>query len=534
MKKPIDKYPVALLILIGLGLYAFNLVDLQVSIMEARNFTVARDMLTEGNWILTTMNDLPRYEKPPFPAWFTTPFAYIFGLNNVWAYRIPTSIVSILGMVYFFKLIRIWSSTKIAFYAAVILATSFYYIVIRFEAPSDVYTHVTMLMGLFYVFKNFPSINWQNVLVGSVFLGLSILSKGPVSLYALFLPFILAYFLSFKVNFKNNILKIFVFLILGFIIGGSWYAFVRLADPEVFTEIAKTETKNWTSYNVKPFYYYWSFFIQSGIWTIPALLSLAYPYFINKLKNTKVYKFSFLWTIVALVLLSVIPEKKPRYLVPVLIPLALNTALVLQYLMAHKRDKLSQIFHLVHYCIIMLVGLGVLVAPFVVGIQLQDYLYIYIIMGVISLFIVSYTFINLKRRHFSKLIWSNILLILMITLIGQSGVSLFKQNPNYNPINAEKLINKDIPTFYFKKLEPEIFWEYGEVIPLLNQDQDYKNPIRVIVSHNFIEKFKSQYPEIIKQAEVKTFDRNYYRKGDRRRKRFIINVYEFKPLSKTQ
>ena len=35
--------------------------------MEARNFIVAREMLTEGNWLLTTMNDVPRYEKPPFP-----------------------------------------------------------------------------------------------------------------------------------------------------------------------------------------------------------------------------------------------------------------------------------------------------------------------------------------------------------------------------------------------------------------------------------------------------------------------------------
>ena len=363
MEKLINKYPIPLLILIGLGLYAFNLGDLQVSIMEARNFNVAREMLTEGHWLLTTMNDLPRYEKPPFPAWFTTPFAQLFGLQNVWAYRIPTSIFSILGIVYFYKLIRIWSSTQIAFYSALILATSFYYIVIRFEAPSDIYTHVTMLMGLFYVFKKFPSINWQNVLVGSVFLGLSVLSKGPVSLYAVFLPFILAYFLSFKVNFKNHIFKIIGVLILGLIIGGSWYAYVRFADPQVFSEIAETETQNWTSYNVRPFYYYWSFFIQTGIWTIPALLSLAYPYFKNKLENAKLYKFSFLWTIMALVLLSIIPEKKPRYLVPVLIPLAFNTALVLQYLIKNKQLKISKVFHYIHYGIILLVCLGILASP---------------------------------------------------------------------------------------------------------------------------------------------------------------------------
>ncbi|QTY28234.1 hypothetical protein [Flavobacterium sp. CS20] len=50
--KIVDKYPILLLILISLGLFAFNLAELQVSIMEARNFNVARDMITENNWFL--------------------------------------------------------------------------------------------------------------------------------------------------------------------------------------------------------------------------------------------------------------------------------------------------------------------------------------------------------------------------------------------------------------------------------------------------------------------------------------------------
>lgn len=528
MNKLINKYPIPLLIIIGLGLYAFNLGDLQVSIMEARNFNVAREMLTEGHWLLTTMNDLPRYEKPPFPAWFTTPFAQVFGLHNVWAYRIPTSIFSILGIVYFFKLIKIWSSTSVAFYAALILATSFYYIVIRFEAPSDIYTHVTMLMGLFYVFKKFPNINWQNVLVGSVFLGLSVLSKGPVSLYAVFLPFILAYFLSFKANFKNHIFKIIGFLILGLIIGGSWYAYIRFADPQVFSEIAETETQNWTNYNVKPFYYYWSFFIQTGIWTIPALLSLAYPYFKNKLINTKLYKFSFLWTIIALILLSIIPEKKPRYLVPVLIPLAFNTALVLQYLIKNKQLKTSKVFHYIHYGIIFLVCLGILALPLFLEKLQPEFWVLYGFLGLSALFIGYFIFNTLKRKQYSNLFWSNILLILMVIIIGQSGIFLFKQNPHYNPLSINKLENTNLKTFYFKGLRPEIIWEYGEITKPYSADLKLNKDYRILVTGNHLEKFKTEYPDLVKQASVQTFDRNYYRTGNRKRQSFIIYVYTLK------
>jgi 4-amino-4-deoxy-L-arabinose transferase-like glycosyltransferase len=523
--KIIDQYPILFLILIGFGLYAFNLSDLQVSIMEARNFNVARDMMTENNWVLTTMNNLPRYEKPPFPVWFTTPFAYVFGLGNVWAYRIPTSIVSVLGIVYFYKFIRIWSPQRLAFYAALILATSFYFIVIRFEAPSDMYTHVTMLIGMYYLLKNHPTIKWQNVIVGSVFFGFSLLSKGPISPYTLFLPMILAYYFRFKIFFENQWFKVLLFLILGAVIGSSWYLYVRYTDPQTFLDIAETETQNWTDYHTRPFYYYWSFFIQSGIWTIPALVSLAYPFFRSKVKHKKLYLFSFLWTIIALILLSVVPEKKPRYLLPVLFPLALNTALVLQYLFKNKNSIISKIVHYFHYSILSLACAGILALPLLVKSHTSQFWFFYSILSLGSLSIGLFIVLSLKRKEFEKLFWANVFIILMTTLIGQSGVFMFKQNENYNPLSASKLTNKNLPTFYFNCIEPEIIWEFGQNIKKLNPKELPDKDFQLLVSGEFIDAFENKFPNLSKQSSIQIFDRNYYRKGDRRRKRFIIYVY---------
>ena len=58
--------PVALVLLAGISIFLFHLNVIPVTIMEARNFITAREMITDGNWLLTTMNDLPRYEKPPY------------------------------------------------------------------------------------------------------------------------------------------------------------------------------------------------------------------------------------------------------------------------------------------------------------------------------------------------------------------------------------------------------------------------------------------------------------------------------------
>jgi len=49
MEERIEKNPVVSLLLLCVGLYFFNLNLLQVSIMEARNFIVAREMLSDGN-----------------------------------------------------------------------------------------------------------------------------------------------------------------------------------------------------------------------------------------------------------------------------------------------------------------------------------------------------------------------------------------------------------------------------------------------------------------------------------------------------
>ena len=38
-------------------------------IMESRNLVTAREIVTEGNWLVPTMNGVLRLEKPPLPTW---------------------------------------------------------------------------------------------------------------------------------------------------------------------------------------------------------------------------------------------------------------------------------------------------------------------------------------------------------------------------------------------------------------------------------------------------------------------------------
>src|SRR5680860_99688 len=93
-----------LLIVFGSLIFLSNLDALFVNIMEARNFITAREMLTHNNWIFTTMNELPRYEKPPLPTWLTAISAWLFGIQNLFAYRLPAALSALMLVLIFYKL----------------------------------------------------------------------------------------------------------------------------------------------------------------------------------------------------------------------------------------------------------------------------------------------------------------------------------------------------------------------------------------------------------------------------------------------
>jgi 4-amino-4-deoxy-L-arabinose transferase-like glycosyltransferase len=69
--KYLNKYPFLLLTLLCIAIFMVHLDALWVNIMEARNFVTAREMLQKGNWVLTTLNEEPRYQKPPLPTIYT-------------------------------------------------------------------------------------------------------------------------------------------------------------------------------------------------------------------------------------------------------------------------------------------------------------------------------------------------------------------------------------------------------------------------------------------------------------------------------
>lgn len=486
MLEKLQHKPILTIVLVVGLMLLVNIDTLQISIMEARNFITAREMILDDNWLMTTMNGEPRYQKPPLPTWLTAFSSMIFGMKGLFGLRLPAILmVMTTGIYAYFLSFELLRNKKHALINGLITVTSFYIIAIIIEAPWDIFAHGFMLMAIYHLFQLFEKSEsyWKHVILAGIFMGFSILSKAPVSVYALLLPFLIAYGIAYKYkSIRSRSLAILTLIVLALLVGGWWFLYVRISDPETFVAMTSKETGNWSSYNVRPFYYYWSFFTQSGLWTIPAFISLLYPYLKPRVSNLKAYRLTFFWTLLAVLLLSIIPEKKSRYLMPVLIPLALNTGFYINYLVEKfkdLKDKRETIPVYFNFGLIGLIGIAFPFGYFFFKDHLHGmYLVWFLVASVILFFIGISIIFMLYRKRFSNVFLLVVSFMVCAFLFVLPVSKSFVEN-EYTPITALKVsAEKDtLKVYAYNYVSPEMIWQYGDRIPQIKlNDSTFKFP----------------------------------------------------------
>lgn len=480
--KALQYNPKVSIVVIVIVMLVFSIDSIPVSIMEARNFITAREMITDGNWFMTTMNGEARYEKPPLPTWMTALFGLVFGLNNSVALRFPAILfIALIGIFTYLLSKKILNDLTHSFINTFILITSFYVIAITLEAPWDIFTHGFMLMAIYHLFQLFQKEKHfgTHVFFAGLFFGCSILCKGPIGIYALLIPFILSYGFTYKFKaFNSKIFPIFVCIVIALIIGGSWYLFVRINDPQTFESIAIEEAHNWYSYDTRPFYYYWSFFTQSGIWTIPASIGLLYPYLKSRVSNLRAYQFTLIWTLSAVILLSLIPEKKSRYLMPVLIPLAMNTGFYIEYLIRKFKDLTNKIETLPVYFNFGLIALIAIAAPIamylLIGEKLSGQWFLFGVMSIVTIGLGIAILIQLKRKHIEHVFLLTCAFFITLLII---ALPLFKPVMGIANKPIASLRQNNLNVYGLNYISPEIIWQFGDKIPPIKlEDGAYDFP----------------------------------------------------------
>ncbi|MBS9767539.1 MAG: glycosyltransferase family 39 protein [Flavobacteriaceae bacterium] len=462
-----------LILFVGILVFVLNLGQGTVDIMEARNFVTVREMLESGNWLMPTMNGALRLAKPPLPTWITAVFASVFGLKSLFFLRLPAVLMSIWSLFSMNVLVkRITKDSLLGVLSAVALSGMLYVVLLGRRGTWDIYTHSFMLAGIAQFVAIFQTKKpFFRAVLGGIFFGLAFLSKGPVALYALFLPFLIAYFWSVRPLFsKKIILALFVYFIVGAVISCSWFLYIHFFWSAESQQVLGREIQNWTSYNVRPFWYYLKDYpAHSGIWAVILMIGLWGGQTCRKWENRKHYQLFWLWTVGSVLLLSVIPEKKIRYLFPTFIPASFLVARYFCYLIRDFDTSAKKIDRFLFY---MNWGLFVLVAiafPFAVyfliyqkGIMEVETLIALCGMLVLCLFFLQKSLQKGQKQYF---------LVGIMGLLVSAVLFVFPYTDNlanreYNSIEKVQEFEqlKDLPCYALEETRIELVWLVGRKI----------------------------------------------------------------------
>lgn len=463
------KISTKLFVFLCFALFLLHLNFLYVDIMEARNFVSAREMVDEGNWIFTTMNGEPRYQKPPLPTWLSAIMGEVFGTQSVWALRFPAALSCVVLILFFYQFLKKETQNKnFAVISGLILTTTFLVLFVGKRATWDIFCYSFAFIGIYYLYLTFRS-NEKNFLkfsLAGIFLGFSIMSKGPTGFYVIAAPFFLAYWITY--GFPK--IKWFGWIWMGIltaVIGFSWYGYIYFYDQETFLSIMEAESSARTNREVKPFTRYLSFPIQMGVWVIFALVSLAFPYLKKKTEFPKPYKFFFWWTIICFVLLSLVPSKKERYLFPLMIPLAATTGFYVYYLIQNQNWKTwEKYLTKFSFGLIGLVGITIPVILFAV--LKVEFSFYSIAFSVTSLLIGIYLLIQTFKFNLNNAFLGMVAFVSAAMLLGIPVIdSIFNNNSNHKSILVQKEIieNSGLKLYGLDAYSPEIWCKYGEIIP---------------------------------------------------------------------
>lgn len=465
-----------LAILCFISFFAFlDVVD--VDLMEARNFVTAREMISEGNWLIPTMNGEIRLAKPPMPTWFAAVSTMLAGSNdNLTLLRLPSALAASLLIFSVYGLSwAIGRNRRQAFLSAAMLSTSVLAIDIGRTGSWDIFCHAFMATALWALWTGLhkQSRLWPFILSG-ICLGLSFMSKGPVSFYAIFFPFALAYTAIFGLTeIKRQWRGLSLALLICLLLSCWWPLYILLYHADLALLVAQKESEAWTNRHLQPFWYYWHFLVFSGGWLIWAFAALLKPYASRRVENRQSHAFFLLWLAVTLVLLSVIPEKKERYLLPAMIPLFLLTGNLTQGVIqrfTEKRDRpADRRLVLAHVSLMALLSL---VLPLTLPFFLKKHGHTFdlgMLCYAISSWALAFFLITfLRRRQLEQLILTTIAFLALTTLTAFNYYgALTTNNSEYKRVDSQQITQEiGLTKVYFlgEPVDMRVVWDLGRQV----------------------------------------------------------------------
>ena len=279
-----------LLAILGLGFFLPFLGSVHLFDWDEINFAESsREMLVTKNFFQVQINFEPFMEKPPLFFWLQSLSMSLFGVTE-FAARFPNAIFGVLTMLALFKIGRTLRSEKFGFIWALIYFGSFLPNLYYKSGIIDPVFNYFIFTSIYYLIRviNGDKGKEQNkfALLSGIFVGLAIITKGPVGLLLMILT-LSVYWVFNKFKRVGSVKSVIIFIVTVFAVSFLWFGYELIQNgPWFIVEFVKYQLDLFTTPvagHSQPFYYH---FVVVLIGCFPLSIIAIPSFFSEKEQDT--------------------------------------------------------------------------------------------------------------------------------------------------------------------------------------------------------------------------------------------------------
>ena len=317
----------------------------------------AREMMASGNYFSVQINFTRFTEKPPLFFWMQVLSMKVFGVNEFSA-RFPNAICGIVTLVVLFRIGKqIFNEQFARIWVMVYLGTFVTFLYFK-SGIIDPWFNLFIFLAIYHFYSLTTSVQvnrLKHLVLTGVFLGLAVLTKGPVAILIALLTYLVVVVLNrfrFFINGKEFVTIFVTTLIVCF----AWFGVDLIQNgPSFLIEFLQRQIAIFSTNDAdhgEPFFYHWWVLLLG---CFPASIFFMKGIFVqmerNEQKMFKQWMVVLFW--VTLLLFSIVKTKIVHYSSLCWFPL---TAIASMYLYEIFTDKVRRM-HMVFKMLIGIIGI---------------------------------------------------------------------------------------------------------------------------------------------------------------------------------
>ena len=219
----------------------------------------AREMIVSKDYFNVTINFQAFWEKPPLFIWMQALSMLVFGINE-FAARFPNVIAAVFTLLALYRFGKEFFGEKFGIAWSAIYACSILPFMYFNSGIIDPWFNFFIFSGIIHFYKGIQGQTSRNFILSGLFIGLAILTKGPVAILLIGGAFAV-YFLFNRFKDFPSFGKTLLFLLTTLLIGSLWFILLfATGHQEIIQEFITYQVRLFQTQDAGhggPLYYHW-------------------------------------------------------------------------------------------------------------------------------------------------------------------------------------------------------------------------------------------------------------------------------------